>query len=50
MGTKGKAKTRKRAVKDLTAKDSKQVKGGRKAGSGQQEYLIVKMNDALITS
>ena len=26
-----------------------QVKGGRKAGGGQQDYLIVKMNDAIIS-
>lgn len=50
MGTRGRAKTRKRTVKDLTAKDSKQVKGGRKAGGGQQEYLIVKMQDIQVTS
>ena len=53
MASKGKAKTRKRtAPKDLTARDSKAVKGGltaRKAGGGQQDYLIVKMNDILIT-
>jgi len=51
MGKKGKGKSRKRvATKDLAPRDSKQVRGGRKAGQGQQEYLIVKMNDALITS
>jgi hypothetical protein len=26
------------------------VRGGRKAGKGQQEFLIVKMNDVIITS
>jgi len=52
---KSKAKARKRvATKDLTSRDAKHVKGGgtvsvRKAGKGQQEYLIVKMNDVLIT-
>ena len=50
-GRGGKAKTRKRtAPKDLTAKDSKAVKGGRKAGGTQQEYLVVKMTDAMVTS
>ena len=50
MATKGKAKTRKRtAPKDLTARDSKAVKSGRKAGGTQQEYLVVKMSDVLIT-
>jgi len=50
MKTKGKAKARTRGVtKDLTAKDSKAVKGGRKAGGGQQEYLIVKLQDIQIS-
>jgi hypothetical protein len=50
MAIKGKAKTRKRtAPKDLTAKDGKAVKGGRKAGGNQQEYMTVKMSDVLIT-
>ena len=26
-----------------------QVKGGRKAGGGQQDYLIVKMSDVIIS-
>ncbi len=52
---KSKTKARKRvATKDLTSRDAKHVKGGgtvsvRKAGKGQQEYLIVKMSDVLIT-
>jgi hypothetical protein len=51
MATKGKAKTRKHSpAKDLTAKDARTVKGGRKAGGGQQEYLTVKMTDLLISS
>ena len=50
MATKGKAKTRKRtAAKDLTLKDSKTVQGGRKAGGSQQEYLVVKMTDVLVS-
>lgn len=27
-----------------------QVRGGRKAGGGQQDYLIVKMSDVIISS
>jgi len=55
MAKKSKAKAPKRsATKDLAARDAKHVKGGgdvvaRKAGKGQQEYLVVKMNDVLIT-
>ena len=50
----GKAKTASRKVKDLpakklSAKSARAVKGGRKAGKGQQEYLVVKMNDVSIT-
>jgi hypothetical protein len=50
----GKAKTAKKKVKDLPAKtlgakSARSVRGGRKAGKGQQEYLVVKMNDVLIT-
>jgi hypothetical protein len=46
----GKASKRKKMakVKDLTVKDAKAVKGG-KAGKGQQEYLIVKMSDIIVT-
>jgi hypothetical protein len=57
MAKKSKAKARKRsATKDLAARDAKHVKGGggavvaRKAGKGQQEFLVVKMNDVIITS
>jgi hypothetical protein len=47
---KSKARARKRvATKDLSAKNAKQVKGGRKSGQGQQDYLVVKMNDVQIT-
>jgi hypothetical protein len=47
---KSKARARKRvAPKDLSAKDARQVKGGRKSGQGQQDYLVVKMNDVQIT-
>jgi hypothetical protein len=50
----GKAKAATKKVKDLpakklSAKSARGVRGGRKAGKGQQEYLIVKMNDVLIT-
>ena len=47
---KSKTRARKRvAPKDLSAKNARQVKGGRKSGQGQQDYLVVKMNDAQIT-
>lgn len=39
-------------AKTLNAKHAKGVKGGivhRKAGKGQHEYLIVKMEDVIIT-
>ncbi len=40
----------KKKIKDLGVKDgAKSVTGGRKAGTGQQEYLIVKMTDVLVT-
>jgi len=48
------AKQKKRGAKkprlkarDLQAK--KEPRGGRKAGKGQQEYLVVKMSDVLIS-
>jgi hypothetical protein len=48
---KGKPKAKKKgATKDLTPKHASAVKGGRKAGSGQQDYMVVKLNDALITN
>ena len=53
---KKKRATRTKAVrslpaKRLTAKHAKGVKGGskRKAGKAQQEYLVVKMNDLIIS-
>jgi hypothetical protein len=50
MAKKSKGRTPKRAAtKDLAPKNAKSVKGGRKAGGGQQEYLVVKLNDVLIT-
>lgn len=51
MAKKSKAQARKRsATKDLAPKNVKDVKGGvRKAGKGQQEYLVVKMNDVQIS-
>jgi len=52
------AKNRKKAgkkakdlpAKSLTAKQAKQVVGGRKAGGSQQEFLVIKMNDVIVTS
>jgi hypothetical protein len=35
--------------KKVTEQDARAVKGGRKAGKGQQEYLVYKVNDATIT-
>ena len=35
--------------KDLTVKDVNAVKGGRKAGGDQVEYLKVKLTDVLIS-
>ncbi len=55
MKKKSKTKARKRvATKDLAPRDVKHVKGGgsvsvRKAGKGQQDYLVVKLNDILIS-
>ena len=39
----------KKASKDLTVKDVNAVKGGRKAGGDQVEYLKVKLADVLIS-
>ena len=40
------------SVKTLGGKEAKRIKGGtithRKAGKGQQEFLVVKMNDIII--
>jgi hypothetical protein len=50
MAKKSKAGARKRlASRDLAPRAGKNVKGGRKAGAGQQEFLVIKMNDILIT-
>jgi type VI protein secretion system component Hcp len=35
---------------ELTADALEHVSGGRKAGGSQQEYLVVKMNDVIVTS
>jgi hypothetical protein len=48
-------RSRTRKAKDLTARNARSVKGGggevvaRKAGKGQQEFLVVKMQDVIIT-
>lgn len=47
--------TRSRKVRDLPAKPLgadkiASVKGGRKAGTNQQEYLTIKMTDVLVSS
>jgi hypothetical protein len=51
------AKTKKDAGKKakdlpatLTAKQAKQVVGGRKAGGTQQEYMPIKMTDIFVSS
>lgn len=31
------------------ADEAASVRGGRKAGKGQQEFLVIKMNDVIIT-
>ena len=46
--TKKVAKAKDLPTKSLTAKQARQVVGG-KAGNGQKEYLIVKMNDVIVT-
>ena len=52
---KSKTRSRTRKAKDLTPRNARAVKGGggevtaRKAGKGQQEFLVVKMTDAFIT-
>jgi len=43
------SRTKKAAVKDLDAKDAKAVKGGGKTGKEQQQYLVVKMSDVLVS-
>jgi hypothetical protein len=41
------------SARTLNGKEAKRIKGGtithRKAGKGQQEFLVVKMNDVLLT-
>ena len=34
---------------DVREEEAEEVKGGRKAGKGQQEFLEVKLSDILIT-
>lgn len=57
MAKKNRAQARKRkAPKDLAPKDARHVKGGggevvaQKSGKTQHEYMIVKMNDIIVTS
>jgi hypothetical protein len=38
-----------KARKTITAREAATVKGGRKAGKPQQEYLVVKMNDVIVS-
>jgi hypothetical protein len=35
--------------RDLPANNAKAVKGGRKAGEGQLEYMAVKLSDVIVT-
>ncbi len=44
---KGGAKKPRLKARDLQAR--KEPHGGRKAGKGQQEYLVVKMSDVLVS-
>jgi hypothetical protein len=49
MAKKGNAKSRRRkATTDLGVRNARSVKGG-KTGKGQQEFLIVKMQDIIVT-
>jgi hypothetical protein len=34
---------------DVPEADAAEVKGGRKAGKDQQEFLVVKMNDVIVS-
>jgi hypothetical protein len=36
--------------RDLAANNAKAVKGGRKAGSDQQEYVVMKFTDLLVSN
>jgi len=42
-------KTTKGGEVELTEEQLNRVTGGRKAGKGQQEFLVIKMNDVIIT-
>jgi hypothetical protein len=44
-----KSKGSKKVVKDLDAAKAAQVAGGRKSGGGQQDYLVVKLEDIIVT-
>ena len=44
-----KSKGGKKVVKDLDAVKAAQVAGGVKSGGGHQEYLVVKLNEVIIT-
>jgi hypothetical protein len=44
------AAARKAGSGELSEEQLEAVAGGRKAGGGQQEYLVIKMNDVIITS
>ena len=39
----------KKKISDLSPKDAKTVVGGRKAGGTQTDYLVVKLNDVIVT-
>ncbi len=51
---KGKAKAvrglRNLSEKTLTARSATGIRGGRKAGGEQKEFLTIKMNEVIITS
>jgi hypothetical protein len=35
---------------DVAESEAAEVKGGRKAGKGQQEYLVIKLSDVQVSS
>jgi hypothetical protein len=43
-------KTKKAGVRDLAVKDATAVRGGRKAGKGQESYLVVTMDNVTVSS
>jgi bacteriocin-like protein len=43
-------KTTAEGATELTEEELKAVAGGRKAGKDQQEFLVVKMSDVIITN